>query len=66
LATARLIREIDLEIGEFSVGASSSVAGKSIEGSHGCQDSEAIILAIKRSQEMPFHPSSTIALRAII
>lgn len=49
---------MDLEIGEISVGAASSVAGKTIEGSHVRQDSGVIILAIKRSQEMRFNPSS--------
>jgi len=49
---------MDLEIGEISVGAASPVAGKTIEGSHVRQDSGVIILAIKRSQEMRFNPSS--------
>jgi voltage-gated potassium channel len=49
---------MDLEIGEIAVGVSSSVAGKTIEGSHVRQDSGVIILAIKRSQEMRFNPSS--------
>jgi voltage-gated potassium channel len=49
---------MDLEIGEISVEASSSLAGKTIEGSHVRQDSGVIILAIKRSQAMRFNPSS--------
>jgi voltage-gated potassium channel len=49
---------MDLEIGEISVEASSSMAGKTIEGAHVRRDSGVIILAIKRSQEMRFNPSS--------
>jgi voltage-gated potassium channel len=49
---------MDLEMGEISVGASSTAAGKTIEGSRLRQDSGVMILAIKRSQEMGFNSSS--------
>jgi voltage-gated potassium channel len=49
---------MDLEMGEITGGASSTVAGKTIEGSPLRQDSGVMILAIKRCREMGFNSSS--------
>lgn len=49
---------MDLEISEIGVAAASSLAGKTLGGSHIRQEAGVIILAIKRSQAMRFNPSS--------
>jgi voltage-gated potassium channel len=48
---------IDLEIGEISVAAHSSFAGKTIETSRIRQERGVIVLAIKRGQGMRFNPA---------
>jgi voltage-gated potassium channel len=57
LDTATTHLGMDLEIGEISVGADSSFAGKTIETSRIRQDRGVIVLAIKRGQGMRFNPA---------
>jgi len=57
LDTATTHLGIDLEIGEISVGPSSSFAGVTVESSRIRQDRGVIILAIKRADAMRFNPS---------
>jgi voltage-gated potassium channel len=57
LDTATTHLGIDLEIGEISVSAHSSFAGKTIETSRIRQERGVIVLAIKRGQGMRFNPA---------
>ncbi len=57
LDTATTHLGIDLEIGEISVAARSSFAGKTIETSRIRQERGVIVLAIKRGQGMRFNPA---------
>jgi len=57
LDTATTHLGIDLEIGEISVAAHSSFAGKTIETSRIRQERGVIVLAIKRGQGMRFNPA---------
>ena len=58
LDTATTHLGMDLEIGEVIVKSDSSLAGKTIEASRIRQESGAIVLAMKRTQEMRFNPAS--------
>ena len=57
LDTATTHLGMDLEIGEISVTADSSFAGKTIETSRIRQERGVIVLAIKRQQGMRFNPA---------
>ena len=57
LDTATTHLGMDLEIGEISVRADSTFAGKTIESSRIRQDRGVIILAIKRPEGMRFNPA---------